>query len=60
MGDWLNDQKHGDATLTSTTSTEFLYDGQYKENLKHGFGRLISSKERYVGNFKLYIQFNND
>jgi hypothetical protein len=52
VGQWLNDKRNGEASLSSTNNVEYLYDGHFKDNVKHGFGKLITAKERYVGTFK--------
>ena len=50
-GKWVDDIKSGPGIL-SAVSQEFIYDGEFSRNLKNGFGRLITSKYKYSGNFK--------
>jgi len=51
-GAWQNDQMNGEGSLASLGSNDYLYDGQFCNNLKEGYGKLIKGKEKYVGHFK--------
>ena len=44
-------KKHGSGSLTSYDN-KYIYDGEWKENRKNGYGQLINNKNQYSGGFK--------
>ena len=50
MGDWQDDKRHGNGTLTSSDPLEeYVYDGEWHQGFKQGRGRLITKREKYSG-----------
>lgn len=37
--------------LSSIENNDFVYDGEFVDDKKEGFGRLIKGKVKYVGKF---------
>ena len=51
VGEWKDDLKHGQGTLTSSDGSK--YEGAWKDDLKHGQGTLTSSDgSKYEGAWK--------
>jgi len=50
-GEFENDLKNGTGTLSST-SMDYVYDGQWFDNLRHGIGQLVTPEYKYSGGFK--------
>jgi hypothetical protein len=44
-------KKHGSGSLTSYDN-KYIYDGEWRENRKNGYGQLINNKNQYSGGFK--------
>lgn len=50
-GDWENDMKKGPGVINSFMN-DYLFDGEFLENKKEGYGKLITNKLKFSGNFK--------
>lgn len=50
IGNFDNNNREGEGTLTSEKD-DYIYDGQWHQNLKHGHGMEVSSSGKYTGAF---------
>jgi len=50
-GKWEYDKRNGEGSLTSLGTSDYLFDGEFKDNKKHGFGRLVTPHVKYAGHF---------